>query len=691
MPDEQVAAALAEQALHPSWLLAAEDGALTFPQFATPLLVATVAAVVLWVLLLLGMAFATRARGVDPGPATMELGEEPPAVVDLLTNDWRVTADAIPATLLDLAARDYVDLEQYGPGRTVCRVRRTSGEGLEAYERMVLDHVAGLAMDGVVPAEALTTGPQDQSSRWWRAFQRAVVGDARGRGLARDRWSGSAKAILRAAALVPAGLGVLYANAAGGLDFGTIGAGLVIWVVLTSSIKLFGDQRDTPAGAEAAARWLGVRDYLGRNEVFPTLPPASVAIWDRYLGYGAALGVATAAVHALPMGAEDDHRAWSAFGGRWRVVKVRYPRLGFAWGRRPPLAFLVGLVETVAGYVGLRLMLGLRGWTDGYAEADQAARWVRTASTLLAVAALLVAGWGVWTMLRAVLDLVSRREVEGQVVRRRSYSRGNDKLAHFMAVDSGRSDKVKAWLVPADVYGRFREGGVVRATIGPRLGHVFRVELVSEGRAPTASGVPAGAGQGGTVAAPGEPADAGQDAGPEGAGAGLDGDLAATGTDRDGVPAGAAWVAGVAGALADPRVDPARVVTGEDAALALGEAVEAARPLVEQPLPVGRMRGCQYRAASGGGSVSVFTAAGDLVRLLVRVNRRFGEAVPGVGDEAFLHGDMIAVVRGEVAVSIRLQGGQVADRPAALRQLASTAAGRLAEPSTRAPASPEPA
>jgi len=147
------------------------------------------------------------------------------------------------------------------------------------------------------------------------------------------------------------------------------------------------------------------------------------------------------------------------------VVKVTYPRLGVAWGRKPPAAVLVGLVEAVAGYVGLRLMLGLRGWTAGHAEADQAARWVRTASTLLAVAALLVAGWGVWTMLRAVLDLVSRREVEGQVVRRRSYSRGNDKLDHFMAVDSGRSDKIKAWLVPAAVYGRFREGGVVRTTV----------------------------------------------------------------------------------------------------------------------------------------------------------------------------------------------------------------------------------
>jgi hypothetical protein len=183
---------------------------------------------------------------------------------------------------------------------------------------------------------------------------------------------------------------------------------------------------------------------------------------------------------------------------------------------------------------------------------------------------------------------------------------------------------------------------------------------------------------------------AGQETGPEGPGAGPDGDQVATGTDRDGVPARALGGWGRRGP-GRSGVDPARVVAEEDAALALGEAVEAARPLVEQPLPVGRMRGCQYRAASGGGSVSVFTAAGDPVRPLVRVNRRFGEAVQGVGDEAFLRGDMIAVVRGEIAVSIRLQGGQVADRPAALRQLAMTAAGRLAEPSPQAPASPEPA
>jgi hypothetical protein len=67
------------------------------------------------------------------------------------------------------------------------------------------------------------------------------------------------------------------------------------------------------------------------------------------------------------------------------------------------------------------------------------------------------------------------------------------------------------------------------------------------------------------------------------------------------------------------------------------------------------------------------------------VNRRFGDTVEGIGDQAFLRGDTIAVVRGEVAVSIRLQNDQVTDRPAALRRLAAAAAGRLSEPSTRAP------
>jgi hypothetical protein len=139
--------------------------------------------------------------------------------------------------------------------------------------------------------------------------------------------------------------------------------------------------------------------------------------------------------------------------------------------------------------------------------------------------------------------------------------------------------------------------------------------------------------------------------------------------------------AAVVGLLADPGmgVDPATVVTADDAGAALGEPVGAAEALFEQPLPVGRMRGCRYAAASGErASVSVFTAAGETVKLLSRVHRRFGEAVPGVGDQAWLRGDTIVVVRGDVMVSIRVQGRHVPERPVALKRLAAAADERLA-------------
>lgn len=47
-------------------------------------------------------------------PASPELGPEPPAVVHLLANRWRLTVEAAEATLLDLAARRILEFRQAG-------------------------------------------------------------------------------------------------------------------------------------------------------------------------------------------------------------------------------------------------------------------------------------------------------------------------------------------------------------------------------------------------------------------------------------------------------------------------------------------------------------------------------------------------------------------------------------------------
>src|SRR4029453_13656764 len=95
---------------------------------------------------------ATNPRRVEPGPASLDLGgPEPPAIVSLLTRDWRLGRDALPAPLLHLAAEQVSDqtlVRTRSTGNTGSTGSTGSTQGLEAgdlttYERMVLDHVHG--------------------------------------------------------------------------------------------------------------------------------------------------------------------------------------------------------------------------------------------------------------------------------------------------------------------------------------------------------------------------------------------------------------------------------------------------------------------------------------------------------------------------------------------------------------------
>src|SRR5688572_25284296 len=109
-----------------------------------------------------------------PGKPTTELGPETPALSNLLVNRFRPTKDAVPATLLDLAARRVIEVEDTGIGRYICRLKDVD-EKLSAYESRLLSHLRSVASRGVVPAGALTTGPQERSARWWRGFRKDVI------------------------------------------------------------------------------------------------------------------------------------------------------------------------------------------------------------------------------------------------------------------------------------------------------------------------------------------------------------------------------------------------------------------------------------------------------------------------------------------------------------------------------------
>ena len=423
-------------------------------------------------------------KSPPPGPPTTELRPEPPAVANLLTNGWLLTEDAMPATLLDLSTRGFVAIEDRGDGQLQCRLRsRTPDKGrLEPYEERILDHLKRLSTNGVVPAGALTTGPEEQSSRWWKSFRKEVGADAKERGLAREFWP------LRLSALMLA-LGVpifLLVQAAQGfkdaeevhltpllaaVTYMMFGGLLPLGYLMATS-----RQRDTPEGRVASAHWQGVRDNLETLPSFPELPPTAVITWERHLAYGAALGVAGNAVTTLPLGAENDKRAWTHYGGAWKQVRVRYSRFRPGWGTQPLLAILIFLAR-VALFGGILWIATSWDLLQASTYGADAPWWVTLVLAGIAVVFLVLLGWSAVGLVWALLDVTGGKPVEGQVLRKRLRGRllgvgeQSNKTCH-VAVYTGTGDSVRAWRVASKRYPYFYQGQIVSVEVTPRLGYV---------------------------------------------------------------------------------------------------------------------------------------------------------------------------------------------------------------------------
>jgi hypothetical protein len=448
-----------------------------------------VAGVAAWFGLLGLMAIATRSPSPRPGPPAdpNRLDTESPAVVDLITGNWRLCEEAAAATVLDLAARRVVAIEEIGPELSLVRLGRGEPPTLSPYERMVFDHLRRLARDGVVATGALAEGTRNIGS-WWKSFTHEVIEEARARGLSQRRWSPWHRTLLSAAALLPA---VLVAVAFlrmpsedGDSFFGSLGAGFVAYAALVALAEKMNGERGTALGAEVAGRWLGLRDHLAGGR-FGEQPAAAVTIWGRPLAYAAALGLAPRAVASLPIASPaDDRRAWSDHGGLWHVVDVRYG--GLLRGRTVwsglGAAAIVGFATFMVAFV---VLLVFGAFLDvGPSDPIAAARWLA-----LTVAAVVV--------VMAFCDLVSRPEVRGQVVRKRCYARRTSgeqpKYRYWIAIDEGTSRDIQALGIDEDRWHRLEEGDVVAARVGKRLGRIYDVQVVTPsrhrgGRAPTPPG-----------------------------------------------------------------------------------------------------------------------------------------------------------------------------------------------------------
>lgn len=468
--------------------------AATFDSTAVTLLVAGGAVGALFALVV-AVRYATTFPALPvPGPETSDLGLEPPAVANLLVNRCKVTNAAAAATLVDLAARRHLELFEVGPDRFVVRLASASSDPLTRYETQVMDLVRARATGGSAPLEAIQVD-EGRAASWRGRFAKSVLADARSRGLIRGRWSHVdwlLFVLLSGAAvfLVAVGLYVAHVEQMGHLARGSsrrfaredwfyVAAGG--WALLVAAVERLRSVRYAREGSAAAARWLGVRRFLRHDPTFGDAPPAAVAIWNRLLAYGAALGVARGVARAIPLDAEDRNTAWSRAGGDWHQVHVEYPR-HFGYGQPPIGVFIGGLARTLfwgaLAFAGVPLAANAL-WNAGSDAIDRTtvnnALVVGAVALFFVVFGVILIGLllrfadGLVRVWRGGRDLGDHGVVEGVVVK----SLPEDQ---WFAVDPGHVDHVRAWHPGA--LGLPARGETVRVGVTRRLGHVSAITVL---------------------------------------------------------------------------------------------------------------------------------------------------------------------------------------------------------------------
>ncbi len=233
----------------------------------------------------------------------------------------------------------------------------------------------------------------------------------------------------------------------------------------------------TPAGATAQGRWVSLRKYLREDEMFSSLPPTAVAVRERYLAYGAALGVAAAAVRAIPMGAESDRWAWTQYGGEWRQVRVSYPqRWPPAWGSSPWEIGWTGLWLTGVGGLALWVTTQWLPSIDLGRGADEVTRYISLGVVVVTLGAAAAVTLGLIVLCAAVAALVMTQTVTGEAIRVRQFGGGEQGYRSYLAVYTGQGKHVRAFHVRGELYPSLQEYSKVTVSVSPLTGYVRTVQ-----------------------------------------------------------------------------------------------------------------------------------------------------------------------------------------------------------------------
>jgi uncharacterized membrane protein len=240
----------------------------------------------------------------DVGVYVHEPPDDPPAVVAGLLAMGEVKPVAFSATVMDLAQRGHLAIEEVTEKRLLrdkkdWRFTRKEApdDKLAQYESRILNR---LFHDGPVTTQSELTawakGHPSAAQSFWESFERAVEGELRKREyLMGGRFLPFALNFLLIGVLA---LATVAAVASASLK----GVALAGACVLTAIALGFGTlllRSRTPEGAQRAAEWKAFKRKLRDFSQMEEAPIGHLVLWERYLVYAVALGVSEHLARAL--------------------------------------------------------------------------------------------------------------------------------------------------------------------------------------------------------------------------------------------------------------------------------------------------------------------------------------------------------------------------------------------------------
>jgi hypothetical protein len=241
---------------------------------------------------------STRRADREPiGPVPEELPEPPSdhdaAQVAVLVGEGRPSRRAIAGTVLELADRGAITIEEYGE-RLVIRIE-PDAQGESKREQVVLD---GLRANVDDSGEVVGPPVWKHKVSWWRTFAREARGDMIQAGLVHP-----------AIPLVALTIGLIFTVVAISIPLFNpfLLAGIVpFFIGVTHALANIGGYKLPREGRELRARWAAYARYLAAQGSVRDVGPAAIAIWGPNLSYGVVLGQAERAARPLTPGATED-------------------------------------------------------------------------------------------------------------------------------------------------------------------------------------------------------------------------------------------------------------------------------------------------------------------------------------------------------------------------------------------------